>query len=79
MADSNCPHMENCELYGHFASNAMLAIWKTRYCEADASRYERCERFRLSASGHPVPPTLLPNGEHIKIPGTDTDGDGQCG
>jgi hypothetical protein len=75
----NCPHMESCELYGHFASNAMLAIWKTRYCEAEADRFERCERHRLSSLAKPVPPTLLPNGEHIELPGGKPGDDSQCG
>lgn len=62
-----CPHKNDCPLYGHFGSQSLLAIWKATYCDG---KFEQCERFKLSRSGAPVPLNLLPNGKllNIKMP-----------
>ena len=60
--DVPCPHMTSCPLYPQFTMQALLNIWKISYCEGD---FQKCERFKLSASGARVPLTLLPNGKSL--------------
>jgi hypothetical protein len=54
-----CSHMLTCPLYPMFKLKENLTIWKNRYCEKD---FQKCERYKLSCEGKPVPLTLLPNG-----------------
>lgn len=49
-------------MYQLFNLSGTLAVWQTNYCSAD---FERCERFRRSARGEPVPQNLLPNGKSL--------------
>ena len=39
-----------------------LRVWQSFYCEG---AYRRCERYKLTASGVPVPEKLLPNGRLV--------------
>ncbi len=60
---SPCPHISGCEMFTQFKLSDSLAVWKLRYCEDD---YERCARFQRTCQGHPVPATLLPNGQLLR-------------
>lgn len=60
-----CTHISTCPLYEVFRSQALLKIWKSKYCESD---YANCERFKLSCDARSVPLTLLPNGKHLDLP-----------
>ena len=66
-----CPHEENCPLFKVFQAKALLKIWTMRYCESD--QYAKCERYKLSASGLPVPRNLLPNGHTLQGIGRSED------
>ncbi|MEW5849810.1 MAG: hypothetical protein AB2A00_13410 [Myxococcota bacterium] len=59
MSDRKCSHMDNCGMYALFNYSATLQVWKINYCTAD---YERCERYKRSLEGRPVPQNLMPNG-----------------
>lgn len=50
-------------MFTQFKLSDSLAVWKLRYCEDD---YERCARFQRTCQGHPVPATLLPNGQLLR-------------
>lgn len=45
-----------------FRVESYLNIWKISYCEGE---FEKCERFKLSATGQKVPALMLPNGKHL--------------
>ncbi len=55
--------MTGCEMYGLFRLSGTLATWKINYCAGD---YARCERYKLSALGRPVPVNLMPNGAVLR-------------
>jgi hypothetical protein len=55
----DCPNIVSCEMCDLLKLAGTLAIWKTNYCTSD---FERCERYKLSSIGRPVPRALLPNG-----------------
>lgn len=55
-----CPHKDTCAMYSEFKMKTVLQFWQKAYCDAE---YERCERYRLSLIGQPVPVNLLPNGK----------------
>lgn len=40
-----------------------LRVWQSFYCEAS---FARCERFKLTVAGLPVPEKLLPNGRLVE-------------
>jgi hypothetical protein len=56
---SACPQFERCVLPQSIGTKAALGVWQSFYCDGS---YERCERYKLAASGAAVPPRLLPNG-----------------
>jgi hypothetical protein len=43
---------------------AALRVWQSFYCEGC---FGRCERYKLSSSGRPVPERLLPNGRLLDL------------
>lgn len=59
---AKCDRMTSCELFPAITKPGFLRVWQINYCEAD---FERCERLKLSRSGRPVPPTMLPNGKSL--------------
>lgn len=61
-----CPNAEGCALYPQFLSETLARPWISAYCNG---KFERCERYKLSCEGKPVPLTLLPNGMHLTVPG----------
>jgi hypothetical protein len=63
MADSDCPNMTNCEMYRVFTLAGALEVWKLNYCRAD---YARCERYKRTIAGQPVPVNLMPNGALLR-------------
>jgi hypothetical protein len=52
-------------MYGLLKLSGTLAAWKINYCSGD---FSRCERFKLSALGRPVPINLMPNGARLRSP-----------
>jgi hypothetical protein len=60
---SACPNSVNCEMYALLRLAGTLETWKINYCNAD---YTRCERYRLTAAGRPVPPNLMPSGALLR-------------
>ncbi len=65
-----CKNMGTCPLFPLFRLKENLKVWQTRFCEGD---YERCERYRASAAGKPVPGNLLPNGVLLTVKSPSTD------
>ena len=59
-----CPKVSKCPLYPRFSLKGALQIWQDRYCNSP-TQHQRCERYIRSNAGEAVPPTLLPNGEHL--------------
>lgn len=59
MAPKACPDQAACGLHRSIGMTAALRVWQSFYCEGC---YTRCERYKLSESGRPVPARLLPNG-----------------
>lgn len=59
----DCPNMKGCEMYPLFRLAGTLAAWKINYCSAD---FARCERYKLSLLGRPVPANLMPNGSLLR-------------
>jgi hypothetical protein len=47
-------------MYAEFKMKTVLQFWQKAYCDAE---FERCERYKLSIDGKPVPINLLPNGK----------------
>ncbi len=62
----NCPNMSSCALYSQFLAESLAKPWISSYCTA---KFDRCERYKLSAAAKPVPLTLLPNGMTLTVPG----------
>lgn len=60
----SCPHVQGCELFVQFALNPALEIWKKHYCNVGNTN---CARYKLSNVHQPVPMTLLPNGELLRV------------
>jgi hypothetical protein len=52
-------------MYPLFSVQALLEIWKIKYCESD---YSKCARYQLGREGKGIPPNLLPNGTTLDIP-----------
>jgi hypothetical protein len=65
MASMACPDTGKCELHRSIGMRAALKVWQSFYCEGC---FSRCERFKLSQSGRPVPERLLPNGRLLDNP-----------
>lgn len=63
-APVKCTRIDGCELFPAFSKPGFLRVWQINYCEAD---FERCERYRLSREGQPVPATMLPNGKLLSF------------
>jgi hypothetical protein len=61
-----CTHSTTCPLIRVFAGKASLRIWTQWYCEGN---FGRCARYKRLAFGQAVPPTLLPNGQSLELPG----------
>ena len=59
----DCPAFARCPIWSKFSSNAKF-FWIKSYCQTP--KQEKCARRLAKASGQTVPPTLLPNGTHIK-------------
>jgi hypothetical protein len=59
---NNCKHMDDCAMYQLFTLSGTLAVWQTRYCQAE---FEKCERYKKTARGEPVPNNLMPNGRSL--------------
>ncbi len=60
-----CPRLSGCPLFRQFKEQASLKIWAAYYCE---SRFENCERLKLSKTGAAVPGNMLPNGKLLDNP-----------
>ncbi len=65
MATTACPDAAKCGLQKSIGMRAALNVWQSFYCEGC---YGRCERYKLSQSGRPVPARLLPNGRLLDNP-----------
>jgi hypothetical protein len=65
MPEGECPNARNCEMYRLLKVAGALATWKINYCNAD---FTRCERYKLSSAGRPVPVQLMPNGALLRVP-----------
>jgi len=63
MAPKQCPQISECRLHRSIGMAAALRVWQSFYCEGC---FSRCERFKLQASGRPVPERLLPNGRLLE-------------
>ena len=61
----SCARVATCPLFKAFSMKSSLKVWQSYYCEGS---FERCERWKLVASGKPVPAALLPNGRMIEVP-----------
>lgn len=59
----SCSHTTSCQLYPMLAMEPALLLWKKHYCEGD---FEKCQRYKLSLEGKPIPLTLLPNGKKLE-------------
>lgn len=59
-----CSHVSTCELFPKFGLRGSLRVWQVFYC---LGSYEACARYRLSAEGRTVPPTMLPNGKELNL------------
>ena len=57
-----CSHIESCELFPELTTNSALKVWQTFYCSGD---FSKCERYKKSVEGKPVPITMLPNGKDL--------------
>jgi hypothetical protein len=64
MAEHECPNAKGCEMYRLLKLAGSLATWKINYCNAD---YTRCERYKLSSAGRPVPVNLMPSGALLRL------------
>lgn len=64
-----CTHTKSCDLFAQFALNPTLKVWQSHYC---AAGYERCARYQASLRGEAVPLNLLPNGQQIATPRSET-------
>lgn len=53
-----CSNMATCKIYNDLKSG-VLAEYIRNYCVGD---FQVCERYKLKATGQPVPPNLLPDG-----------------
>ena len=51
-------------MYALLKLSGTLATWKINYCNAD---FSRCERYRLSSAGRPIPVNLMPNGALLRF------------
>lgn len=58
-----CVYLNSCPMFERLRFDATKQIFISQYCKGD---YEKCERKKLRDAGKEVPPTLLPNGEHLK-------------
>ena len=50
-------------MYSLFKYSGTLNTWKINYCTAD---FSRCERYKRTSAGHPVPVNLMPNGALLR-------------
>ena len=64
-SDEPCPRVPVCELYALAKVQPLLDVWKKSYCEKG---FERCERYKRAVAGEQVPPTLLPDGQTLRLP-----------
>ena len=62
---ASCARVATCPLFKQFSMKSSLKVWQAYFCEGD---FNRCERWKLVAAGHPVPPALLPNGRMLEVP-----------
>jgi hypothetical protein len=60
-----CERIELCPLMRQFTMKSSLRVWQSYYCEGN---FSRCERWKLSTRGLPVPSNLLPNGRLLEVP-----------
>ncbi len=60
-----CPELYQCGLHRNVSMKEALRVWQSFYCEG---AYQRCERYKLTASGVAVPEKLLPNGRLLDAP-----------
>jgi hypothetical protein len=63
-APRQCSHVSSCELFPKFGLRGSLRVWQVFYC---LGNYESCARFKASAEGRAVTPTLLPNGRELNL------------
>ncbi len=59
-----CPHLTDCAIFQHFQLESTSRVWQIKYCETG---YKKCARYQLSLAGEPVPLTLLPNGQLLRL------------
>lgn len=64
-----CTHTKSCDLFAQFAFNPTLKVWQNHYCAAE---YARCARYQAALRGEAVPLNLLPNGQQIATPRSET-------
>lgn len=62
-ATADCPNMAGCEMFAMLRLAGTLEVWKNNYCTTD---FKRCERYKLSVAGRPVPPNMLPTGTLLR-------------
>lgn len=65
MAERECPHMSDCEMYSLFNLSGALEVWKANYCR---DKFEACARYERSMCGKSSPINLLPNGQMLRNP-----------
>lgn len=61
----SCARVATCPLFKAFSMKSSLRVWQSYYCEGT---FDRCERFKLSSAGQPVPAAMLPNGRLLDVP-----------
>ena len=59
----DCEFLQKCPVFEKCTTGVIKGVFARLYCQG--SKLEECERRRLKMNGAEVPPSLLPNGEHI--------------
>ncbi len=59
----DCEYLAKCPIFAKFYTEGLKNIFIGSYCKG--TKQEDCARKKLKKTGQEVPPTLLPNGEHL--------------
>lgn len=66
---AECEFIAKCPIFEKCQTGVIKGVFGIKYCKG--SSLEDCERRKLKKAGKDVPPSLLPNGEHLgSIPGS---------